>query len=489
MNAVVMIVNGIVLVPLYFKFMSISAYGAWLATGNVVGVFGLMEMGLASVITQKMSFALANKDNTEFMKLASANVYTAIILSISVFVLGLTISPFVANWIHVSNDIKESITIAYIIALFSASITIMVSLYGAFPQVWQETKTIGIINSVVNLLGIASLVVYLYSGFGVVSLALGYVTRALLNLIGQGFWVFIKWKKLKLGRPEFNFIIITMLLKDSLYPFLSKLSNMLTGNSTSFIIASFFNPALAAIYDITSKIVVVACNFINIVNGSFFALFAITFGSKDKLKINNLIKRVSFIFLTILIFAILFSMVFTKPIVYFWVGLDKYGGNSLLAFIVIATLITQLKQYFNNLLYTGGLIKKSAKLDIYSSFLYLVLLFSLIKMLRIYTIPLANIIAGLIFIGFYLRLLFTKLQVDIRFIINIIFKSAIATIPILLIHFLLNVNLMKFSNLIICGFLVTVSYAILITFTNKAYLYPVLKRVKLKLIHRSEKNL
>ena len=45
MNAVVMIVNGIVLVPLYFKFMSISAYGAWLATGNVVGVFGLMEMG------------------------------------------------------------------------------------------------------------------------------------------------------------------------------------------------------------------------------------------------------------------------------------------------------------------------------------------------------------------------------------------------------------------------------------------------------------
>ena len=53
-NSIVAIINGIVLVPIYFKFMSISTYGAWLATGNIVAMIGLMESGFASVITQKM---------------------------------------------------------------------------------------------------------------------------------------------------------------------------------------------------------------------------------------------------------------------------------------------------------------------------------------------------------------------------------------------------------------------------------------------------
>ena len=61
-NAIVMIVNGIIMVPLYFKFMPVSTYGAWLATGNVVAMLGLIESGFASVITQKMSVAIAEKN-------------------------------------------------------------------------------------------------------------------------------------------------------------------------------------------------------------------------------------------------------------------------------------------------------------------------------------------------------------------------------------------------------------------------------------------
>lgn len=477
-NAIVMIVNGIIMVPLYFKFMPVSTYGAWLATGNVVAMFGLVESGFSSVITQKMSVAIAEKDNKKFFQLAGANIYTALFMAGTLFLLGLSISPFIAGWINADKTIQQPITSAYIISLASAAISLLVSLIGAFSQVWQETKITGTINTVVNIVGIISLVIYLYLGFGVISLALGYVTRAVLNLFGLGSWTFLKWRKLNLSKPTFNFFVIKELLKDCFYPFLSRISGVIMGNSQSFIIALFINPTLAAVYDITSKIAIVACNFVNMANGSFFALFSLTFALNNKIEINNLIKKVSLFFLTILFSALLYSMVFTKPIIHFWVGLDKYGGNLLLAFIVIAMLITQLKQYFNNLLYTGGLINKSAKLDVLSMMLYVMVLIAIVKPAQIYAIPIASFVSGIMFIGWYLRLLKNNLLVDIRTIFKISFKLLMIALPFLLLHFVLKINLMTMKTLTLYIMLFTLTYATVLIFANRQFVEQLLVRIK-----------
>lgn len=65
------------------------------------------------------------------------------------------------------------------------------------------------------------------------------------------------------------------------------------GNSQSFIIAHFMNPALAAVYDLTSKVCYVACGFVSQTNGSFFALFSLTLSSGDKGKINNIFRNIT----------------------------------------------------------------------------------------------------------------------------------------------------------------------------------------------------
>ena len=469
-NAIVMIVNGIIMVPIYFKFMSVPTYGAWLATGNVVAMLGLLESGLSGVITQKMAVTLVANDKAKFSRLAGANIYTALIMAITLFLLGLSISPFIAIWVNAEETIQQSITIAFIVSLASAAISLVVSLFGAFPQVWQETKIVGLIATLVNIIAIIALVIFLYAGFGVVSLALAYLTRSLLNLIGQGSWILMKWKKLKLSKPTFSLIVIKELIRDCFYPFLSRTSGVIMGNSQSFIIAMFISPTLAAVYDITSKIAVVACNFVGMVNGSFFGLFSLTFASKSQIEINNLIKSVSTFFITVLFSALLYSIVFTKPIVHMWVGLDKYGGDFLLVFIVIALLITQLKQYFNNLLYTGGMINKSAKLDVISMLLYVALLLAIVKRAQIYAIPIATFGSGIIFIGMYLRLLKKDLDVDIRALLKIILTLLLITIPFVLIHYSLKLNLLNVSSLIIYVILFTVIYMVTIGITNKALL-------------------
>lgn len=464
-----MIINGIVMVPIYFHYMSVSTYGAWLATGNVVSMLGLIESGFANVITQKMSVAIAEKDDKNFLKLAGANIVTALIFSLTIFLIGLAISPFISDWVNVEESASSDIRIAFILALVASCISIMVSLNGAFPQVWQDTKSVGIINTVSNIIAIFSLVVFLLVGCGVISIALSYLVRALLNLALQGQWVLRYWKKKGLLRPMFDLSTIKNLFKACVYPFLSKLSGVFMGHSQSFIIAYFMNPALAAVYDITTKVCGVACTFVSQTNGSFFALFSLTMATKDQNRINDVFKKTSIFFFVSLFSVALFSMCFSEPIIKYWVGLDKFGGTMLLGVAVMATILGQIRRYFNNIIYTGGLINKSAKLDILCMFFYLLVLLAIIKYVQVYAVPLAGALSCLVFMIWYMKIMKKDLHIDIRMMTKIALTSTLIIIPFIVTHYILRFDYNHIISYIVYVVIFTVVYGFVVYLTNKDF--------------------
>jgi O-antigen/teichoic acid export membrane protein len=177
-----------------------------------------------------------------------------------------------------------------------------------------------------------------------------------------------------------------------MYPFISRISNIIINNSQCFIIAIFISPKISAIYDLTSKITIALSNFVAMANGSFFALLSLTFAKKDRREINNLVKNYSLLFFTLLFTALIYSYIFSESIIHHWVGIEKYGGNVLLSLILISTLTTQVKYFLNNLLYTGGLINKSSLFDILSMILYLITLFITINSFKINAIPFSSIL-------------------------------------------------------------------------------------------------
>lgn len=433
-NSVLIIVNGIVMVPIYFHYMSVSTYGAWLATGNVVAMLSLLESGFAGVITQKMSVAIAQKNDCDFQKLAGANIISAICIASAILIVGLAISPFITDWVNVESDVAGKIRIAFIISLIASCIHILVSLYGAFPQVWQDTKSVGIYNTIANVSAIVSLIAFLLCGFGVVSIALSYLVRALLNFILYVQWIVRKWIREIYPKPIYSIHNAVILSKDCFYPFLSKLSATLVGNSQSFIIAHFMSPTLAAVYDLTSKVCLVACGFVSQLNGSFFALFSLTLAEGNKAKTEKVFYNASMFLVVILAVTVLYSMCFTEPIMHYWVGLDKFGGTKLLVVIVVAKVLSQLRGYLNNVLYTGGMINKSSKLDIAWMVLYLLLLLVVVKPIQVYAVPVATLISSLVFIVLYLRLIKKNLDLNVKSFASLMAEAILLIVPMFIAH-------------------------------------------------------
>ena len=475
-NAIIVIINGIVMVPIYFRYMSISTYGAWLATGNMVAMLGLLESGFSSVITQKMAVVIGSNNNEKYARLAGANIVTAIVLALLIIFLGLCISPFITDWINVEDGVSSEIRVAYIIALIASSVAICVSLFGAFPQVWQDTKSVGVINTCTGLIAIAFLVAFLFLGFGVVSIALSYLVRAIANLVFQGLWIVRKWKKESIPTPVYSISESKLLAKDCIYPFLSKLSGVLMGNSQSFIIAHFMNPALAAVYDLTSKVCYVACGFVSQTNGSFFALFSLTLSSGDKQKINNVFHTTTQFFAITLAIVGLYSICFTEPVMNYWVGLDKYGGTWLLFVIVLAKILFHFRVYCNNILYTGGMINKSAKLDILCAIVYVGILLAIIQSTQIYAIPLATLAISLLFISWYLKLMGKYLSLDVKMLVAEFVKSMFVILPFVVVHYVLNLNYHNLYEYGVYFFLFSIFFVSALYITNKTFFTSLLSK-------------
>lgn len=445
-NSVIVIINGIIMVPIYFHYFPVSVYGAWLASGNLIAMIGLLESGFSSVITQKMAAAIGSGNNLDYRMLAGANMISAVILSSIILLLALCLSPFVAGIVNVDPEYSSDITWAFVLSAFSSALSIFLSLINAFPQVWQETKINGAFNPIGAIIGIVSLVIYLTCGIGVVSLGLSYVTRSFFMLLFQGRWIYRRNKQRNDGSFIYSMDSVLKLIKDCIYPFISKLAGIFMGHSTSLIIAAFLNPVLAAIYDLTGKIASVLMSSLGMVNGSFFALFSITISKGDKKDTENVVNKVSSMVSCLIVGAIILGICFSKPFINLWVGLDKFGGDWLLIAIVISAAITHFKSFYNNLLFSAGLINKSSILDIICLVSYFLSLLATLSRFEQYALPISLAFSNLCFVWLYINLLKKNVNINMATAISLFIKSFAYPTPIIIIYMLIDLDVSNYVS-------------------------------------------
>ena len=55
-------ITGIIMVPLYLRFIPFEVYGAWLASGNMLAWLSTIDPGLTLVLQQRIAAAYGNQD-------------------------------------------------------------------------------------------------------------------------------------------------------------------------------------------------------------------------------------------------------------------------------------------------------------------------------------------------------------------------------------------------------------------------------------------
>lgn len=423
-NAMFAIVNGLVFVPMYLNYFSISTYGSYLSSGNVVTMLGLLEGGMSMVLTQKLAGCYARKDLKVFSNIMGSGLLISLILTILLILIGLLFAPFIPAWVKADDNEFRRIGYAFFLSALAAGLSISFSNLSAVFQATLKVQVSGAANLIGIILGLLSTFLGLKMGLGVVAIPLGALVKsfvgifilciALLRMIKKEHFPVVKFEKKNCGD----------IIKLSLPVFGGNIAKSIVTNSQLIIITSFINPAASAIFFITGRIYLVCDSFLAPIGSSIFSSISHDIGENNLEKAKYNISYVFMLFTTFSAFILTLSFAINASFISALLGKDKFGSITLSALLCTSMLFYTRNNFLSMNLFALGIFGKTVLYDLIGALLKIILILSLIKIIGYLIIPIAEIAASLFVSGYFLhKLIIKKLKMTSKEIMGFAFNG------------------------------------------------------------------
>ena len=396
-NFVFLFFTTILLLPYYFKFISTEDYGIWLSGISFLSLASVLEANISLILTQQLGDKWVNNERREFSKYFFAAIVLGTIIFILIVLSTYFLKDSITNWI--SSEINQTFLYSKSFFVYSiyTGLGILTGFIGALTQVLLKTKWPPVFNFLSGIFGIAY-TIWAVSFQGVLAIAFGLLIKNLVYFLLISAYSIFQINKEKIPFLfDKNYLI--RIIKNISLPFVSKLAMTIATNSQNFIIGITIAAATTTIFDITKKIPFIIIMVINMLGVSTFTSFSLH-NSEQKNIIHPYTKHY-FTIIRILLLILLFSaFILGKDFVYFWVGLDKFGGNILLAMICFTALLDQLRISLSQQYYTIGKYNFTAITDTFFALMFILFAFILIPTFKLNGIVLAGILANVLYFIF-----------------------------------------------------------------------------------------
>lgn len=423
-NASFAIINGLVLVPLYLTYFSVGTYGSYLSSGNIVGMLGLLEGGMAFVLTQKLASSYAKKDLDEFSKILGSGLFISVSIAIVLFIIGLTIFPFISEWVKAEPNQYKNIQYAFLYSAIGAGLNIIFHNISAVFQALLKVSLSGFTNLISIFFGLTITLLGLQFGLGVVAIPLGILVRGFVGVSILIFALIRILKREKLTKIQITKFECSKLIKSVLPMFGGGVAKSLVTNSQLLIITNFINPTASAVFFITGRIYQVCDSFLAPIGSSIFSSISQIVGEGNKDVIKKNIVKIFFIFNVFSVFILSLSFILNLSFVSLLLGADKYGGNILSLLLCVNMLFYTRFNFLSVNLYALGVFGKTVMYDVIGGLLRLIIIFILINYIGYIALPIAEFLSSTILIGYFLnKLMISKIELKRNEILNFVFSG------------------------------------------------------------------
>lgn len=461
-NVSFVIINGLILVPLYLTYFSVGTYGSYLSSGNIVGMLGLLEGGMSFVLTQRLSNCYVKKNLTEFSKILGSGLFMSLSIFLLLVSIGFILFPFISDWVKAEPNEYKNIQYAFLFSAIGAGLNIVYHNISSVFQALLKVSICGFANIISIVIGIVSTLLGLKFGLGVVAIPLGVLIRGGVGVFILVFSLIKFFTKEKFPRIRIDKLITKDLVKSILPMFGGGVAKSLVTNSQLLIITNFINPTASAVFFITGRIYQVCDSFLAPVGSSIFSSISQIVGEGNKEVIKKNIVKIFFIFNVFSAFILSLSFVLNSSFVSLLLGADKYGGNMLSLFLCINMLFYTRFNFLSVNLYALGVFGKTVMYDVIGGLLRLIIIFSLIKYIGYIALPIAEFLSTTFLIGYFLnKLMISKIELKGKEILNFVFSGSTLLFVVFLTSFIWIYFLTKINS-----WFLFVAYSILIALLN-----------------------
>jgi O-antigen/teichoic acid export membrane protein len=393
-NTSILVVQGLLLIPLYLHYIDIKTYGFWLATGGILSMLGVMNLSLGNMLIQRIAKAYGKQDNKQIGAYFINGMLIYFFICLLLVVIGWSISIWIPNILKINGNQALLIQQCFLLAVIALTVGLFNECLRGFSQ-GMLRPGIPIVGMIFGRIGgLVATVFLLTQGFGLWSIPLGILINELIILTVNFFNAVNLFRSLFI-KISFDIKIIKEYLKISPLLTLTTVGNAITNSSQPLLIAMFLGPQITAIYMINRKAADIIFSLLNVFVGSTMGSFSHLVSNQNK-KISAVMK--SLVILCFSIGAIGYSAYVgvNEAFISLWVGETFSLDKSIILFIALASFSRVFGGLFRTMLFGLGDFVVPSILVFFESIVSILLVISLIDFVGVAAVPIVYTLSMLL---------------------------------------------------------------------------------------------
>lgn len=392
-NTGIVIVQGLLLVPLYLNYIGSHTYGLWLASGGILGMLALVNFGVSTMIIQRVSSAYGQQDYLQ----AGAYFINGVIVYLGICLLyvliGVGVSLWVPDILRVQGDESELFRHCFQIALLAMTLSIINECMRGLAQALLRPLVPMISMASGRIIGIGSTVWMLFNGFGLWALPTGIAIGEGVIFILNLFYSIALFRKLG-AQLVIDKKIIKEYTHSSPALLTARLGTAVSHESEPLLITLFLSPEVTTAYMITRRAADIVSQMLSVVYGATHSAFSNLVGFNRERARKVAEKLITIVFLFGLIGFVAYVGLNDK-FISLWVGQSLSLNQNIIFLIGMGFFIRSFRDVLWQTLNGWGDFIYSSYVILSEGCLRLILMIIFLNIFGVVGVPLALLLSSL----------------------------------------------------------------------------------------------
>lgn len=368
------ILNSILLLPLYLKNIDAATLGVWLATGAVLGWMTLVDPGVGEVLQQRIAELRGRNEKGAIGKLiGSGYLASGFVLLISV-ALGLGCYFFLNHLVNKNVSDYPYLSEALIITVMATGLSLVSFTISGINQGLHNAQQVAICSLTANFLFLFTNLIFLFLGYGVLSIALANLVRAVYinihNIIAMN-----RTLQRDGVRVHFNWMHFRHFIRIFSFTSASKILTGLANSVDMIVLGRFISPAMITVYEVNRRPISIVNSLIGRHSVALMPLVSHAKGKSDKEAIVGLINQHFKFYMYAALFAALLFSFNHHDLIAAWTGPGQQISSLLLYLLVGQFFFSLTATFMSNIAYALGDIKRVSLYSIIRNIFYALIMY------------------------------------------------------------------------------------------------------------------
>jgi O-antigen/teichoic acid export membrane protein len=390
------ILQGIVLVPLYLHYISLPVYGAWVASSQIVGWATLFYPGTDRVLRQRVSHALGANEPERIGRLLGSGAAINIAFCVALILAEIPLAIYAPGWLRMRGAEQIVLRRALYLTVLGSGLSILGHVVGASLVALQKVEQSGAASICGTVLGIAVNVILLLHGLGVESIAWGGLVRV-VTWTGMGaFFLLATLRKHREIRVQLDYGETRQLLKLSTVNLAANAATWLQTGMDATLAGVFLGPSASAKLTLTGRPYDVSGLLAARVGAATQPSVATLAGERQTRRIREATVAILGGAAIIVSCTIGATIALNRELIRLWVGRAAFGGDLLSGLMGWAVACSTMIETLISILFGLGEINYTAKVSLWRAAAKGGLTLIGIQWIGLIAAPIATIIAAVV---------------------------------------------------------------------------------------------